>query len=226
VNIAAKPITQKAKRQDYRYTYNQRGQPLSSKGKRYRAFFKENYTYDKEGRLASYTQKKTRIIKPSKKKTINQNKTENVKATKMIDLIVRKYNHGKLVFEQLINNNIETQRSEIKYLNDTLALSQVIFSKGIKIKEIDFEYGPLDRLTMKVTKNFDDKGNLRSTVKNLYNEKGQLTGEFNFVKDILMSEVLFTYDDFGRTTYIAQYLKTKTDFYRKYEATFFLYDNY
>lgn len=227
VNASSKPVTKRAKRQDYRYFYNDKGLPVLSKGTRYSTRFKEKYTYDENGKLESFTQQKIRIIKPSKKSNKQStNATSNQKITKLIDLFVRKYKNGLLIYEQQVNSNKETQRIEIEYIGDSLPIKHTVYSKGILNKQTDFVYDASNRLSLKTTQNFDEKGILRNSLKNIYNEKGQLVEEQNYHKDILMSKMSITYDNLGQTTSISQYLKTKSDIYRKYESTFFFYEMY
>lgn len=219
VNSKSKPVTNKDKRQDYKYKYNRAGKVIKVSGKRYSTSLLETYKYDNSGKLLEYQQLKEKKTKNSKSEQKQKGKF-SVSAEKLL----KKYQNGFLIFESQQLNGKETHRTEICYFRDSLMSSKTVYQKGEKSNETIFEYGADNSIFKKIKQNylnnrkhtlvtysFDSNGNLLSEIKTLNGEE--------------LSRIEYAYYEHSNLKQIRTYMKTKNGIQLS-ESTFFEYEFY
>lgn len=219
VNSKSKPVTNKDKRQDYKYQYNKAGKLTKVSGKRYSTSLLETYKYDNNGKVFEYQQ----IKKKKSKNTISERKQKG-KFSISEEKLIKKYQNGFLIFESQLFNDKETSRTEICYYKDSLMISKTLYQKGEKSNETIFEYGADDSIFKKITQNylnnrkhtlviysFDSNENLLSEIKTLNGEE--------------LSRIEYAYYEHSNLKQIRTYMKTKNGIQLS-ESTLFEYEFY
>ena len=223
----SKAIVKKEKKQDYRYQYNREALPVKSYGKRYSTRFHETYKYGKDNQLVEFKQIKSKRNKLSKKVWSEKKKTIPKDSTlrRVIvsnDILIRKFENANLIFEQIITNGAEVSRTENCYLKNNL-ISQVVYQKGLKIKEVRFDYDINNRLQKKESLQYINN-NLISTVQSFYdywkNIKELVVEEIQIQKDQITRKTVYEYDENGNVVYQANFIKTKTNLNFKNEVIY------
>jgi hypothetical protein len=214
----SKAVVKKEKKQDYRYQYNKDGLPTKSYGKRYSSKFNETYTYDKSNQLIEFRQIKSKRNKLSKKSWLEKKKTipkDSVLRRVIVskDILIRKFENEHLILEQMFSNGTELSKTENCYLKDNL-IAQVVYQKGLKIKEVRLDYDINNRLEKKESLQYINN-NLISTVQSFYdywkNIKELLVEEIQIQKDQITRKTVYEYDEKGNVIYQASFIKTKNN---------------
>ena len=203
VNKKSKPVTNKEKKQDYKYKYNKSGKIIKVSGKRYSTVMLETYKYDSNGNLIEFLQTKTKKSKNSKSERKKKGKY-NIS----IDKIQKTYNNGYLTLEKQLSNDKETNKIEICYYKDSLVSNRTNYIKGEKTNEIRFEYDKNNKPSKKFTQNYLNN-KAHSLIISDYDNKGNIILEVRTLNGNEMNRTELEYDEKSNLKSVRSYMKTK-----------------
>ena len=222
VNSRSKPVTRKDKKQEYKYHYNSKGQLKKTTGERYSTKFTEIYSYDKNGKLESFFQQKYRKTKAAKPKK-SEKKQEKKKFNINDEQLIRKFDKGQLILEQLTLNGKELQKMEICYHKDSLIKTYAFYQKGFKNTEYIIEYSEADLPLKKINSNYHSNGKAYNSIESTYNLKGKPVEDVKIMNGETIVRTVYEYNKEDLLTSMVIFQKSKKGLER-YDVFYFSYE--
>lgn len=216
INGRSNVVYRQAKRRDYRYCYNGKGQHKRTRGKYYSTRYREKKQYDAQDRLAEVevlevtTRKATdRERKNGSKRRIRRSKRE-----------LQRFEEGKVVLEARYLDEEELLRAEAQYDEKGKLLERKNYRKGRLISEISWSYHANGQRKKRVEQKYDNNNNKSYRIEIRYNKKGQPLAELQRVSGStnLASRMIYRYNEQGDIERRAFYRHQKL-----YEETLFEY---
>jgi hypothetical protein len=180
------------KRRNHVYCYNNKGQLIRASGRYYLNRFQQKISYDKSGKIAvdrTIVKRKTRQAGTKEKPTPKKFKIDTEEQILL-------YQNGRLISDTKRLNKIETNKTEIIYL-DTLVQTVKITEKQKLIDSTGYEYLNTNLLSKKTQTKYTSDGKPRYNLITYYNEKGKSIKEEQIMGNKILSVLESQYDEHG-----------------------------
>ncbi|MCP4439841.1 MAG: hypothetical protein GY810_12930 [Aureispira sp.] len=186
ISMKGNVVQKQAKRKDFRYKYNGRGQLMKISGKSYSKRFTQKYTYHANGKMASDI-------------TTVKNQTRNAKNKKYMRKDVTSYTYneaGLSLVESLMLGEDERRKKTHVYDQDTLLTSVTYHeNNGILVEDQMYEYSEEGKLKHSAFNKRHSNGKLRHTIDIIYNEAGQPSVEKQVAGKKILSQLDYEYNE-------------------------------
>lgn len=218
INIKGMVVERQAKRRDFRYRYNKRGQLIRSWGKHYSRRFCQTIKYDKNHKILE-----DKTISKRRSRVLNKNKEKPSKKKYYLhkEETIFSYQEGRLVKELKLINKKEIHKKEISY-QDSLIQKIQTSSNGNLIQEVIFSYNSQQKKNKKITKKYNKNGQLRYSVVTHYNSAEKPIKEEQIIGKKTLSILTISYDQEGNP--IEQSLSAQNN--KSLEKTLYIYKYY
>jgi hypothetical protein len=194
IDAKSQVVEKQTKRRDYRYFYNRAGQLKRVRAKDYASKICRKVYYDQEGRLSkNYILVRRKVSKPVDKAKGDKSDKKRKYIQKTEEILL--YDAGKLLSAQRLVDGKETNSTIYEY-EDSLLQKETIRVNSTKTEEILYSY-QAGVLTEKISHKLDQKGNIRYSIKNFYNEQGQAVRKEQIAGKNVLSVVEWTYNKHG-----------------------------
>jgi hypothetical protein len=216
VKRGGKAVYEQAKRREYRFWYNKKGQLTKAKGYYYKSKLKQRVQYDKAGKILldeTVVERKLRNSKEQKAKTGQKFKRE--KETKRLE-----YQDGRLLKESLTSLEGEQRRVQHQY-QDTLLQQIEFFQKDKLVERQSFEYHSNGKLKQRKVDKFSELGSYQYSIISNGDEKGNIIEEIQQNEQRIISRASLRYNEDNllveKTLFLASGLKfEKIAYFYKY----------